>query len=542
MNFKRFFVASLLTVAASGFYTQARDAETEWEKSPMTQAVMKSYSDMLTANPKDYLVYFRRAGEYYNHNIYSKALADIDNAIKYTPQKEKDILFQCYALRASIYEQMEMSKEAIADLNSALSIDPDSYTTRYQLANLEFETGDYAAAKADYQKLQRLNSRSQEALIGLARIAHTEGNSSQADNYLDDAVALNPSSPDSYTRRASVRRLMGNNAGAVDDYVSALLIAKGSNISRPLRELVEMSDADYTTVMKGLTDAINRSSLDGSLYYIRGVIAQSHFKYPQALADFNFIERNNLLDTPSIYAAMAECYYALGAYEEAVKNIDIAIGSTSRNIDYYVVKSDIKRAQKLYRGAIAAADRALSQDDDFAPALAAKGVAEIEFKLVTEGSTDLGKAVIAVRGDAYYNMLRAWALKDFDNLPAKADEYYDIVATLSDYAPTDVRSFRGFALLYTNHAAEGDAWMESVLKAAEASVDGEAEYYGACYYSARGMNDKALECMELSLKKGYANYHNWTANDEARINVAPLRTLAQFNQLLETYKSIFAME
>ena len=32
----------------------------------------------------------------------------------------------------------------------------------YQIGNLEFEKGDYAAAKADYKALQKLNPRSQE--------------------------------------------------------------------------------------------------------------------------------------------------------------------------------------------------------------------------------------------------------------------------------------------------------------------------------------------------------------------------------------------
>lgn len=82
--------------------------------------------------------------------------------------------------------------------------------------------------------------------------------------------------------------------------------------------------------------------------------------------------------------------------------------------------------------------------------------------------------------------------------------------------------------------------MQRVLATAnDNDYDGEVNYYATCYYAQSGDFDKAFKCMATSLEKGYANYHNWTNNDDARVNVAPLRSDPRFNDLLNKYSILF---
>ena len=60
----------------------------------MNQAVMQVYNKLLQQDSKDYQTYFYRANEYYKHNLYSQALEDINSAISYTPESNKDLLLQ----------------------------------------------------------------------------------------------------------------------------------------------------------------------------------------------------------------------------------------------------------------------------------------------------------------------------------------------------------------------------------------------------------------------------------------------------------------
>ena len=154
----------LVNLAISG-YTQ------DGLNNPITKAMMKVYQQLLDEDPQDYETYYKRANEYYNHNQYAKALSDINNALKYMPEQNKDLRFESLCLRASIYEVTEDYENALNDLNKAYILDSGSYTLLYRKANAEFLLKRYNDAKMDYQRMLRINNRSTEALIGLSRIA-----------------------------------------------------------------------------------------------------------------------------------------------------------------------------------------------------------------------------------------------------------------------------------------------------------------------------------------------------------------------------------
>ncbi len=203
---------------------------------PMTRAMMEVYDKELASNPDNAEVLFRRANEYYRFNQYLRALADADGAIKNAPANDRDFRAAAYQLRGEIYQMLEKYSEALADFTESLKADPSSFMALYQKANCEFELGDYAAAKADYTRLRAHNQRGVEALTGLARVAVKENNLGIAQGYMDDAVAMMPADSDIYVRRASVRRAMGNNTGAVDDLVMAISIDSNN---RAFQELVK---------------------------------------------------------------------------------------------------------------------------------------------------------------------------------------------------------------------------------------------------------------------------------------------------------------
>ena len=61
---------------------------------PMVRVIMDTYSSMLQENPQDYETYFNRAKEYFKYNDYTKAMADLNQAIKYYPREEASNLSQ----------------------------------------------------------------------------------------------------------------------------------------------------------------------------------------------------------------------------------------------------------------------------------------------------------------------------------------------------------------------------------------------------------------------------------------------------------------
>ncbi len=503
---------------------------------PMTEALMRTYQKLLDEDPRDPEVLFRRADEYYKLNDYVRALDDINNAIKFGAETKDFDMRLARQLRANILMMLHKDEQALADLNYELEADPMSYVATYQRATALYNLERYAESKADFRRMQQLNPRSQEALFGLARVAVKENNLGTANEFCDQAVAITPSNSQVYLRRADVRTMMGSYQGAVEDYLMAISTDQ-ENTPKALQELVVLSRNNYPTVISGLTSAIRQAPKSGVLYFMRAMIAQGHCNYLAAIADYDKIIDDRLDSYPGINASLAECYYALGKYDTAQLNIDYAIGATHDNAFYYVLKSRIERALGNADAALSAAEKALEKNENYNDALVAKALAELALDESADASVALSEAAMNAPEDAYLALLRGWVLNDYRNQPANAERCYERVLDM-DYDFDNVHSLRGFALMRLDRVDEGDRWMERVLETAN-DYDGEVNYYGACYYAQSGNKDRAFRCMEAALEKGYANYHNWTSNSDAGINVAPIREDARFNALLEKYSRLF---
>lgn len=502
---------------------------------PITQAVIAVYDKQLRANPKDYMTWLRRANEYYRHSEYVHALDDVNNALANAPAGDTDLRFQAYMLRAGIYNQTGKHEQALADLNSAIALDGSSYAAIYQRANTEFELGNYGAARTDYGRLQRFNSRSTEALLGMARCAVKENNLSAATDYLQQAVEFDPNNPEIYVRRANVRRMMGDHNGAVDDLI--LAISLDSKDPKAIESLVEYGNTNYAATIAGLTNAIQLAPNNGLYRYLRASIAEAHYNYLSAIDDFQKIIDDRMYNYHGLYASIARCLYGLGRYDEALAQVDTALGTVDNVADYYVLRSKILRAMGRHDDAINAAAKGLAVDPNYVPGLVEMALNYIDKKDYSQANGLLGEAAMAEASNPEVLLLRAWLLGNYMNQPVAANGFNEQVIEIEggdDY----VRSLRGFALLNLGRTAEADAWMENILTNMPDN-DGLNNYYGACYYTLRDNSDRALECTEAALKAGYSDNHNWMNNTDGQINVANLRDDLRFLQLLQRYNSIF---
>lgn len=501
-----------------------------------SKVMLNAYDALLEEDPRDPEILFRRAGEYFKLNDYVRALDDVNNAIAFLPADDNDTRHQAIALRANILMMQHKYAQALDDITLLLNANPDSYALLYERGTAFYELGRYKEARADFNRMLRLNPRSQDATIALARVAVKENNLGTAGELADRAVSMSPQSGFIYLRRASVRSLMGSHQGAVDDYITAISLDDGST-PRALGELVALSRTNYPVVIAGLTSAISMAPKNGMFYFIRAMIAQGHCNYLAAIADYDKIINENLDSYPGLNAALAECYYNLGRYDIALINADYAISATPDNAQYYVLKSQIKRALDDNNAALAAAENALEKDSEITNGLVAKAVAQLPLGKSAEASVALSEATMVAPEDPRTAILRGWVLRDYRHQEANAVRAYERVLEM-DFDFDNVNSLRGFALLSIGKKEEALNWMDKVLETAN-DYDGAVNYHAACLYSQAGLLDRAFRCMETSLEKGYANYHNWTRADEANLNCSPLRADARFKPLLDRYNHLF---
>lgn len=501
--------------------------------------IMKVYDQMLRENFKDYETLFRRANTYYSAGDYLKALDDLDRAVKYCPETDKESLFAIYALRGECYFYLKRYAMALPELTKALSYEPASTSLLDLRGETYYYLGQYDEAKADFTKIQRINPRSREALYGLALVAAKQSNIGMATDYMDQAVALSPNSSSVFVQRAEVKKLIGDYNGAVDDLLLAM--ATDGNDPDALPALVRLANSNYSAVMAGLTGAIRRAPRNPLFYYLRASIAAAHFHYNSALEDFKYIIDNNLYDYSGLYCSMAECYYALGQFQTALDNSDMAVATADAQVDdlchYSTVRAMILRAMGQTDKALTTINRALDYNDNDIDAQTARALILVDKKEYDKASAQLGELIMTQPFEPMPYMLRAWIANDFTKQPKAAKGFYKQVAELDLDNSETVDSYLGFAELYLNETAKAVAWMDAIL--AEPDYDGKNHYFGACFYAWAGRTDKAFECMEAALKAGYANLYDWEYRNDGRVNVAPLRDDARFKTLLNQYKSIF---
>lgn len=505
----------------------------------MTAAVLEVYEEQLKENPSDYHVWLSRANEYYRQDEYLRALNDVDNALRHIPAKEVADREMALMLRANIYIQTERPEDALNDLNALVDFDRNNFAAIYLRANTLYSLERYDDAGTDYQRLLRLNSRSPEAVVGLARVAMKGNNLGRADELLEQAVALDPNNSDLYVRRATVRRDMGNDSGAVDDLILALAV--NSKNSRAMSLLMEYGDINYAVTVNGLTEAIRQAPAVGMYLYLRAVIAQRHYHYKAALEDYRTILDNNLYSYQGLWRSMAECRYAMGEFERALDDVDNALAMDRNAGDAALLRAKILRALGRYNEAKRQAASAVFMMPDNVAAINEMGLIYTDMKDYGQ-AYDLFAETTANAGDTpegqWCNLLRGWVLGSFMNKPDEATQAYNMVARLAAMDPDSrlAQIYGAFGELFAAHRAKGIAAIEAVLTAN--STHPYINYMGACFFAQIDDFDTALEYVRKALEGGYANYYDWEYNNDALVNVAPLRTDLRFLNLLDRYKHL----
>jgi tetratricopeptide (TPR) repeat protein len=90
----------------------------------------------------------KQAYDLVNKKDLNGALTIVDEAVKNNPKS-----FASLTLRGMIYSQKKQWTSSEADFNSALAIHPDNIVVKFELAQIEFEQKNYAAAGARFQAL-----------------------------------------------------------------------------------------------------------------------------------------------------------------------------------------------------------------------------------------------------------------------------------------------------------------------------------------------------------------------------------------------------
>ena len=325
------------------------------------QEALDYFNKDLSENPKNgysfsWIAHLRLVNE-----EYGKALTAADMAIKYLPKKDTEYVIFAYSTRAEVYLNLEDTVMAINDYTTAIKMNPDMSNLYDKRAQIYFEQQRYDLSDADYRKMIELKSGDVMGYMGLGRNAMKR-------NHLDDAISQfsyvikledQYSSGYSFRAEAELKKSMWDEA--TNDLLSAM---KCEWDKKAVYHMLEIMEPAFTMMISKLKIQSTKMSNDFTWPYLAALMYEKNKKdYKKAIE--NYKEANKRDSSPTTYCRIADCYYELGDYDNALFNINQAINMDSTDLSCSAKKADIYYEMGDAKSAIAEWDKVLEAQPEY---------------------------------------------------------------------------------------------------------------------------------------------------------------------------------
>lgn len=323
----------------------------------------------------------RKAGEFLNRGDVRGAIAVLDKAV----EKKKDLL-EIYKMRSFLRPMTGDFAGAVADLSAAIEIKPDD--------------GELYERRA----MWRLNLGQNNSLIL---------------KDFDSAIAYGRKVERVYAFRATVKRQMGDDAGAIEDYQTAIGMRPDyaqANVGLASIYLVNGDEEKAASILENfLADFENSGKKAPKL---KGeVVASSATVLPDAAqkgaltgVQITILQRSEMSAMPTpeeiqkrgdkmeqtkntalAYANLARIYAKRGDIEKALSTVEKSIKLDPTDFYPLSVRGEIRTKQNDFAGAVVDFNQAIKMMPSFAVHYLERGIAFLMWGKTAEAQADFDK-------------------------------------------------------------------------------------------------------------------------------------------------------
>lgn len=486
---------------------------------PMTEAVIRNYSEILAEDPKDYLTLYDRASQYYNIGDYDRALSDLDMALQYTPESEKAYRQAEYSLKADILSTQKKYEESIAATNAALNVDPASQPDLYRLGNLYLLVEKPEEALKAFDRLQRENSRSQEGFYGMAKANVQLGRKDEAEKLIKEIENLGKQSFITYCRIGDLYADMGNVQEATTNYAIAYSMEDGN--PRPVESLKYLARKNPRSVLEIIESIIQSKPDNIPVRYLNAIIAYDAGMYPHAEKAVKELASAMDEDSAAVYRMMAMSQLAQNKLDEALQSIETAERLSPGSAGVLVDKAEIllnQNPEKAYQ----VATEALKHNNDESTLMLAANAAMLSGKY-DQAADYLNEVVLINPANAEALLLRGYLNTEYkkDGKAGVAD--YTRAGNVNQDGSVANMVYAALGKSKVNKKLDADGLINQAL--AKAGKNKDDLYLIAVYFAQTGNLEKSKEYVDKALESGYSNVYNLVGNNSPLFNLSPIHHL-----------------
>lgn len=507
-------------------------------KRPDTYNYNRGVEELRNENYDDALIYFNKEIENnpkngyaftwiamirHTQEEYGRALTSVDLALKNLPKKDSELIAVTYNIRAGVYLALEDTIKALNDYTSAIKVCPSDESSYEKRAQIYYEQKNYDLADNDYKQLIKLDQGGVMGYMGIGRNRNAQKLWDEAIEQFNFVANMYNDYSSVYSFRAEAYIGKEKWAEATDDIIKALSINGDDKAFVLMQDLKEPAFGMLKTKMK-----IQGTKNPNNAYwpYCIGVMHEHKEEYKKAIPFYEESHRKDAHDMN--LRRIAQCYYEMGDYENALCNINQAIELDSTKAQFIPFKADVLYEMGNTKEAIAEWDKhqALYPDYGFGyyrrgwfKSLSGDEDGAIEdFTMSVTLDPEYSYSYVS-RGDIYSRQGKVEL--------AKAD-YLKVVEI--ENTPEKYECL--------HYAYQGLGETEKAIAAIDTIIanddDKKGNYYDAsCLYSRMKNKEKALEYLEKSLKMGYNRFSHIRIDHDMDF----LRDLPEFKVLLEKYES-----
>jgi len=276
--------------------------------------------------------------------------------------------------RAAVELMLNQPQNALADMNTALKLQPQNVHFHFYRAQAYGRLADYARAIQDWNVVIE---KSPHDAVAYSERAYIEYKNKQIDKALADlaqSLKMKPTSK-AYYCRGLIREDLKETASAVADFTSAL------KHQQPI-----------TSSINSNQDMFNPGPDPPHLYWARANVEIAAGEYRQASDDLTKAI-SKLPDDPNLRLRSAECYEKLGNYSGAYDSYSSAIKLATRQADLYLKRANASIKQHKYDLAKHDLETAINQDPNNVAAYLARGRAYADQKLYDDAFSDFNHVI-----------------------------------------------------------------------------------------------------------------------------------------------------
>lgn len=456
------------------------------------------------------------------------ALSTVNKAFDNVINNDENVLAQCYATRAYIYENLNDINTAIYNYTEAIKLD-SSYTYAIMMRGRAYLlNAEYDKALKDFETLENI-----DPINGLIWKTRYYGYLSNWDEALEEINnALKISSNDTnylvYELRGSIYLNKGMYSEAIDDLISSLEFGSTntSNLYGIAANLPEWND--YIISKLRIMSNKNPDSVDwliylGDVYRVSSELKKALKCYQEAVGKGLGVDLNERI---------ANCLSILGFYSKAYKYIELAIDTHHNN-----VRMGLERAEILYQmgrplDAISAMDRVVQLAPENYYAYHQRGWYK-ELYGNFEGALEDYNIAIVLNPNHAFTYFNRGRIKEEQGIIEAAKKDFEMVLAIDTVAiESEVRHFTLFHLGETDKAKE---FMSKMLKSKKSM----SNYYdAACLYSLLNERDAAIIYLRKALELGFRRFYHISIDKD----LDNIRNTEVFKSLIKEYETIFQKE